>query len=311
MRRRVYRKRAIRPRYGRKSIMPAGQVDGGLERFRRWRVHQWVVALEPWGILAAVLALIVATTQFWVEYEDRVNEREVRAWQLVTTFAPGNSGKRAALEYLNQEDGFLCFEWLRGRLYRLHGLHDGKYSNTGCFVLLKRRTKLVGIDLSIRNNSRSNGRSNGVRGVFLERINLARAFLQDANMAGAEMTFADLTGAYLSGADLRDAILAGANLKGARLTETNLKGASFLHADLTGAHLKGADLEGASLMEANLMDAKLTAAKLKDANLWGADLRGADLTGVLQLDQNQLNFACGDEHTRLPEGFTIAICSER
>jgi len=58
----------------------------------------FVRRVEPWGIMLALIA-------FALDYTDRVEERTVRAWQLLTTLAPGNSGKGPALEYLNGEDG--------------------------------------------------------------------------------------------------------------------------------------------------------------------------------------------------------------
>jgi hypothetical protein len=94
-------------------------------------VHSFVKEAEPWGILAAVLALFVSFLAFRSDLEDRMEERSVEAWQLLATKASGNSGKREALEYLNNEsDGGLC----------LGGL---------CLLWPpKTRTPLVGLDLS-------------------------------------------------------------------------------------------------------------------------------------------------------------------
>lgn len=51
-----------------------------------WRcAHRIVVTIQPWGILLAVVALVPSVIQFGLEYEDRLNDRTVRAWQLVTT----------------------------------------------------------------------------------------------------------------------------------------------------------------------------------------------------------------------------------
>ena len=51
-----------------------------------------------------------------------------------------------------------------------------------------------------------------------------------------------------------------------------------------------------------------------DTDLTGIDLHGANLTGAKNLTQMQLDQACGDAHTKLPEGLTIvsaagAACS--
>ena len=271
------------------------------------------MALEPWGILAAVLALIVAITQFWVEFADRVNEREVRAWQLVTTVAPGNSGKVAALEYLNQEDGFLCFEWLQGHLSWLHA----ENANTGCLFLLKPQTELVGIDLSVRDNGPSNGQPNRNYGVFLQGVDLSGAVLRNADLSGADLSGranlsnADLSGAVLSGADLSGADLISADLSGrTSLSGAVLRDAVLWDADLSGAFLSGAVLWDADLSGADLSGADLWDAFLSGAVLWDADLSGADLSNSQNLSQEQLHLACGDEATLLPAGRTIPTCSE-
>ena len=124
---------------------------------------------------------------FWFDYSDKVEERTVRAWQLLTTKAPGNSGKKAALQYLNSKYGWCLLR--------------------AC----KRRVPLIGIDLSIDG---------------------------------------DNTGAYLLGVDLRD------------------------------------------------------------ANLLRANLSGADLHEAKSVEQYQLDPACGDDRTILPEGLTVLQCSE-
>jgi uncharacterized protein YjbI with pentapeptide repeats len=82
--------------------------------------------------------------------------------------------------------------------------------------------------------------------------------------------------------------------------------------------LDRADLSGAKLPEADLRDAKLkrvnfSGADLRGVNLAGAVLRltrldGADLAGARGLTQNQLDRACGDQKTALPDGLTVKPC---
>ena len=50
---------------------------------------------------------------FWIDYADRVDQRTVRAWQLLTTPAPGKSGKREALGLWCRDDD--CFLTLKER----------------------------------------------------------------------------------------------------------------------------------------------------------------------------------------------------
>ncbi len=127
-----------------------------------------------------------------------------------------------------------------------------------------------------------------------------QANLSLADLQGADLISAKLQGANLSLANLQEADLAGAKLQGANLRVANLQ-----KADLSGANLQGADLSGANLQGANL-----NKAYLKKANLGDANLSGANLTEAKKLTQKQLDQACGDEKTKLPEGLTIATCRE-
>jgi uncharacterized protein YjbI with pentapeptide repeats len=74
--------------------------------------------------------------------------------------------------------------------------------------------------------------------------------------------------------------------------------------DLSLAYLKEANLSGADLRKANL-----SGADLRGAILFKANLSGANLSGVNNLLLEQLNQACGDNDTVLPDGLTITPCS--
>ncbi len=90
--------------------------------------------------------------------------------------------------------------------------------------------------------------------------------------------------------------IARANLQGADLRDANLQGAKLVRADLQGADLRDANLQRADLFEANLEGAYLTLAKLQ-----GADLTGTNLTKAKGLTREQLNKACGNDKTQLPD----------
>ncbi len=62
-----------------------------------WRFSRFIGAIESYAIIIAIFA-------FGIELGDRTEERSARAWQLVTTAFQGNSGKREALQFLNQQD---------------------------------------------------------------------------------------------------------------------------------------------------------------------------------------------------------------
>ena len=138
-----------------------------------------------------------------------------------------------------------------------------------------------------------------------------RAKLCGANLTKAHLSMAHLTKADLTKANLTKADLFKANLTKADLTKANLTKADLIKADLTKADLTKANLTKAYLIKADLTKANLSKAELRGANLSKANLAGATLTNVKNLIQSQLNQACVDEDTTLPEGLTRpAPCAE-
>lgn len=222
---------------------------------------------EPFAIMIAIIA-------FGIELSDRREERAARAWQLLTTAAPGNSGKIRALEYLNEEDP----EWVRK-----------------IWPYAKTKTPLMEIDL--RPPAVKVAWDKGLRaerGVRFrdcpERIFLANAKLPGSELYGVKFTCADLDSVNLSAANLN-----GANLSGARLIDANL----------IDANLRGADLRGASLIYTDFSRADLQSADFSGAILFEANLSGASLQFARGLSQSQLDEACfenGRPPKNLPNG---------
>ena len=94
------------------------------------------------------------------------------------------------------------------------------------------------------------------------------------------------------------------------------KKADFGEAYLNEASLILTNLQNANLQNANLKDAEFLGtdrrrANLKKANPKGAILISANLANCLNLTQEQLNSACGNEKTKLPPGLTIKECPKK
>jgi uncharacterized protein YjbI with pentapeptide repeats len=157
---------------------------------------------------------------------------------------------------------------------------------------------LSGANLSVADLGGANGGAN-LSGAVLGGAILRHANLRDANLSGAILVAANLVAAYL-----RDANLVAANLVAANLNGADLSGANLSYARLSDANLSGAVLGGANLKSANLSGANLSYARLSDANLSGAVLSEAK-----NLIQKQLNEACGNADTKLPEGLAVKPCS--
>jgi uncharacterized protein YjbI with pentapeptide repeats len=147
----------------------------------------------------------------------------------------------------------------------------------------------------------------------LFRANLSGQWLPQSDLTGANLMYANLSDAelslsYLSGANLVLADLSRASLEGTELSRTLLGGANLSHALLTGANLSIASLNGTNLSHALLTDANLSFAALNDANLSGANLSGANLSSARNLTQEQLDTACGNADTKLPESLRLKDC---
>src|SRR6516165_3780633 len=185
---------------------------------------------------------------------------------------------------------------------------------------------LAKVNIPGANLSRANLRGADLNSAYLTSAYLSRVDLTGADLTGANLGLADLNGAYLrTAATITDslssiwpakdramspkpdsvnvaAVLSGANLTGANLSRTNLRSA-----DLSGANLRGANLIGTNLSVAYPIGADLTGANLRGADLTGANLSGATLRGVKNLIQTQLNEACGNNQTELPEGLDLTL----
>ena len=173
-----------------------------------WILRGFANWLERWHLLriAAALLVLFGIPAFAIDLVDRTEERTVHAWQLLTTPAPGNSGKREALEYLNGQPWY----WP-----------------------VRQRSSLTGVDLS---EARHGG------GVHLARTKLRSANLKGSNFDGADLSGSDLAGSDFFGASFRNASLNGANLRGADLRKADLRGADLSQSNLTDALLHSANI---------------------------------------------------------------------
>ena len=244
---------------------------------KRSLMHRFADWLDAWHVTrimnaVSAFAILLAIAAFALDMVGRTEERIARAWQLVTTPAPGNSGKIQALEYLTSEDWWWPF---------------------------KRQVPLVGIDLSKRDKDDP--------GVYLVNVQLPRAELRHANFSGASLTFADLSGSDASGADFTGIQSYAANFSRAQLDGANLESSDFTGANLNGAHLEKANLRGAKMEGTTFSGADMSMAILTDTDLSQADLRNARSLSQAQLDQA---WAWRLHPPWLPDGLTMTrLCS--
>ncbi len=106
--------------------------------------------------------------------------------------------------------------------------------------------------------------------------------------------------------------LNGARLRQADLSLSTMDHTNFSAADLSVANMFGGRFTRASFINTNLRKANMVGVYAGYADFTGADLTGACLSGAnligAHISQQQLNKACGDDSTILPDGLTIPAC---
>ncbi|MGE0827929.1 MAG: pentapeptide repeat-containing protein [Hyphomonadaceae bacterium] len=129
-----------------------------------------------------------------------------------------------------------------------------------------------------------------------------------ANCASCDLLQIDLSFQNAIGRNYSGSRLIQAGMTAGVYDRTNFTGADMAWIDAAAARFTGARFENARLENANFVGAYLGGANFTAANLRGANLSGAELETARGLTQSQLNSACGDANTRLPQGMTIPAC---
>ena len=179
------------------------------------------------------------------------------------------------------------------------------------------------------------------RNLILSGSDLKNSDLAHTDFSATDLRESDFSGANLRKSTLMRSTMAGskavkANFEHVMSYRTNFKntdftGASFNKAELQRANFTGANLTGVSFIKADLGRAKFDNAILADndfdrANLSRVDFRKAKISGKLNVDsafflqtniegidfsiainleQWQLDMACGNDKTIVPEGLKI------
>ena len=141
--------------------------------------------------------------QLSLQKEAALKQEIIGAWQLLANKAPGNSGKKEAIEFLASQ------------VLPLHHIDMSEKTHGGPVYL---------------NYLFDNFKEDR------EKISLIKA-----NFSGAHLEVANFSGAHLKWADFSGAHLKWANFSGAHLMFANFSGVHLLGANFSGAHLTGAN----------------------------------------------------------------------
>jgi uncharacterized protein YjbI with pentapeptide repeats len=123
-------------------------------------------------------------------------------------------------------------------------------------------------------------------------------------VARIEGGIVDCPGCQLQGANLVNTCVKTKDLHGANFDGADATLMCMSYADFSGASFRGTDLSGANLAHARLDGADLTGARMTITSI-----KGTDLSRTKGLTQAQLDAACGDAQTKVPQGLTPRTCS--
>lgn len=139
----------------------------------------------------------------------------------------------------------------------------------------------------------------------LIRSSLASSQLQDSNMTKVEAYRSDFSDANAENARFDNAEMQRANFQNAKLVNTNFTKAELGRADFEGAMLTGTKFTMANLSRARFEGATFTGPiDFENAFLLLTRIEGLDLSTATGIDQKQIDIACGDAKTKLPQGLT-------
>ena len=250
--------------------------DTWFRRFARW--------FDPYGILIAVCALIVAFATLWTEFDLRnrtlaamQEERDLRD-KTLTAMEEEAYLRDKMLIALKEEKELrdrILVAWGEERILReaslvgmladrLEVAADKNTPYAGHVPILERL-----VHMRVNSRALEALETSGVRFDVDGGVNLIGADLSHVDFGSSVFDHADFSNAKLSGTNFDKAQLARAVFKNANLTQANLKEADLTYADFTAA--------------------KLHRTVLKDADVSNAEFRGA-----IGLTQRQLSTACAD-----------------
>jgi len=176
----------------------------------------------------------------------------------------------------------------------------------------KRALIVNGTDFSEARLERTDFTGSDMRDTNLTSVNLGKATLTRSSIGGAKVLNASMSGVEgirmgAAKTEFQAVDMTKSMFFRAVFTEAVFRDVNFSKAEFSRANFTGALLENTSLEYSNMSRAVFLAAKFKNVNLGNAwtyltDFSGVDLTGTTGLTQQQLDQACGDSGTVLPDG---------
>ncbi|WP_246659365.1 pentapeptide repeat-containing protein [Rhizobium sp. FY34] len=165
---------------------------------------------------------------------------------------------------------------------------------------------LSGVDFGMTDLSGSSLKSANLTKASLMRASLARSDATGANFEKTEGHRADFSGiradrAIFLSAEIQRANFTGAQLHGVDFTKAELGRAIFYKAEIGDTRFSMTNLSRATFHNATF-DGPVD---FDNAFMFLTRIEGLDLTKATGLKQDQVALACGDQHTKLPQGLSV------
>lgn len=154
-----------------------------------------------------------------------------------------------------------------------------------------------------------------LRGSSFKKANLEKAKLIRTSLASSQLQDGNFTKVEAYRGDFSDANAENAKFYSAEMQRANFQNAKLVGADFSKAELGRADFEGAELTGTKFTMSNLSRSRFEGATFTGpidfanaflllARIEGLDLSTATGLEQKQIDIACGDAKTKLPQGLT-------
>jgi uncharacterized protein YjbI with pentapeptide repeats len=151
--------------------------------------------------------------------------------------------------------------------------------------------------------------SNFQKAIFFK-TNLARASLagsdaEGANFEGVVASRTDFSNGNYKNTNFLKAEIGRSNFSNSNLENANMSKADFSRVNFFNSNLKGVNLAFSNISRANFTSINIDENfSLEGAYMFLTRIEGLDLSASKSLKQWQINMACGNEKTILPEGLS-------
>lgn len=179
----------------------------------------------------------------------------------------------------------------------------------------KRNLIMDGFDFSGANFTRTDLSASDLRNSNLTKVtfvktNLVRASLSNSNAEGANFEEVVASRTDFSNGNYKNTSFLKAEISRSNFSNSNLENADMSKADLSRVNFFNSNLKGVNLAFSNISRTNLTGIiidenfSLEGSYMFLTRIEGLNLSNLKTLKQWQIDLACGDKATILPEGLT-------